>query len=180
MNCDLMSNVEPTVEELIVEPIVEELIVEPTVEELIVEPTVEELIVEPTVEELIVEPIVEDEIDKDNFELIKEIFTIINKNIETYYDLMEMRIDHHYLRQPIFKEKLYDMIPKLKKKYKSHKLTCLHNNSLDKQKFPTINMIRQILKCNKLKLTPQILCKGYNKINNQKIIERYYIIKKIV
>ena len=80
----------------------------------------------------------------------------------------------------IFKEKMYDMIPKLKKKYKSHTLTCLHNNSLDKQKFPTINMIRQILKCNKLKLTPQFLCKGYNKINNQKIIERYYIIKKIL
>ena len=38
----------------------------------------------------------------------------------------------------------------------------------------------EILKCNKLKLTPQILCKGYNKVNNQKIIERYYIIKKIV
>ena len=122
----------------------------------------------------------DESIDKDNFELIKEIFNIINKKIETYYDLMEMRIDQHYLRQPIFKEKLYDMIPKLKKKYKSHKLTCLHNNSLDKQKFPTINMIRQILKCNKLKLTPKFLCKGYNKINNQKIIERYYIIKKIV
>ena len=168
MNCDLMSNVEVIVEPMAMdEPIVEPMAMD--------EPTVEELIVEP-----IVEPIVEDEIDKDNFELIKEIFTIINKNIETYYDLMEMRIDHHYLRQPIFKEKLYDMIPKLKKKYKSHKLTCLHNNSLDKQKFPTINMIRQILKCNKLKLTPQILCKGYNKINNQKIIERYYIIKKIV
>ena len=155
---------------------VEESIVEPMAMDEPMAMAMDEPIVEPTVEE----PTVEDEMDKDNFELIKEIFTIINKNIETYHDLMEIRIDHHYLRQPIFKEKLYDMIPKLKKKYKSHKLTCLHNNSLDKQKFPTINMIRQILKCNKLKLTPQVICKGYNKVNNQKIIERYYIIKKIV
>ena len=160
MNCDLMSNVEESMEESIVE----------SMEESIVESMEPMEPMEPTVEP----------IDKDNLELIKEIFTIINKNIETYHDLMEMRIDHHYLRQPKFKEKMYDMIPKLKKKYKSHTLTCLHNNSLDKQKFPTINMIRQILKCNKLKLTPQVICKGYNKVNNQKIIERYYIIKKIV
>ena len=148
-----------------------------------VEPMID-TIVEP-INSLISEPMIDtiveqEEMDKDNLELIKEIFTIINKNIETYNDLMEIKIDHHYLRQPKFIEKMYDMIPKLKKKYKSHTLTCLHNNSLHKQKFPTINMIRQILKCNKLKLTPQVLCKGYNKVNNQKIIERYYIIKKIV
>ena len=46
-----------------------------------------------------------------------------------------------------------------------------HKNSLEKQKFPTINMIRQILKCNELKLQPYIVCKGYDKITKEKILE---------
>ena len=70
-------------------------------------------------------------------------------------------------------------IDKLKKKYNSHKLTCLHKNSLDKQQFPSINLIRQILKCNKLKLKPKIICKGYCKITNKKIFERNFIIVQL-
>ena len=114
-----------------------------------------------------------------NFELIKEIFSIIKLDIYSYEDLNNLTLSNIYLRSKEFNEKIVEMIPKLKKKYKSHKLTCLHKNSLEKQKFPTINMIRQILKCNYLKLQPYTVCKGYDKITKQKILERYFIIKEI-
>lgn len=114
-----------------------------------------------------------------NFELIKEIFSIINYDIYSYEDLTDLTLSNKYLRNKEFNDKIVEMIPKLKKKYKSHKLTCLHKNSLEKQKFPTINMIRQILKCNELKLQPYIVCKGYDKITKEKILERYFVIKEI-
>ena len=113
----------------------------------------------------------------DEFEIIKEIFNIIEKPIICKEDLINMSLNQKYLRSEQFKDKIVEMIPKLKKKYKSHTLTCLHNNSLEKQKFPTINMIRQILKCNKLKLEPYVIYKSTN--NNQKIFERYFIIKEL-
>ena len=52
-------------------------------------------------------------------------------------------------------------------------------NSLNKQKFPAVNMLRQICKCNGLKVYPFIVSKGYDKTNGRKIIERYYKIKYI-
>tara|TARA_B110000967_G_C18563853_1_gene401456 strand:- start:203 stop:562 length:360 start_codon:yes stop_codon:yes gene_type:complete len=114
-----------------------------------------------------------------NFELIKEIFSIIKYNISSYEELKNLTLSNSYLRTNEFNEKMVEMIPKLKKKYKSHTLTCLHKNSLEKQRFPTINMIRQILKCNDLKMQPYIVCKGYDPISKHKILERYFIIKEI-
>ena len=40
-------------------------------------------------------------------------------------------------------------------------------------------MVRQILKCNNLKLKPMLICRGYNKSTGKKIIERYYQIHDI-
>ena len=117
--------------------------------------------------------------DSMNFKLIQEIFLFIKKDIKCREDLINLSLNHKYLRNEEFKSKIIDLIPKLKKKYKSHKLTCLHSNSLEKQKFPVINMIRQILKCNKLRLEPYTICKGYNKATKNKEFERYYLIKEI-
>ena len=58
-------------------------------------------------------------------------------------------------------------------------LTCLHKNSKDKQTFPEINFIRQILKCNKLKLKGRYICMGNNKITGKKILKRIYEINEI-
>ena len=92
--------------------------------------------------------------DSMNFKLIQEIFLVIKKDIDRREDLLDLSLNHKYLRNEEFKSEMIKLIPKLKKKYKSHNLTCLHSNSLDKQKFPVINMIRQILKCNRLRLEP--------------------------
>ena len=76
-------------------------------------------------------------------------------------------------------EELYRKAPNLKSFYNSSKLTCLHKNSLDKQKFPAVNMYRQLLKCNNLKMEPYVVSKGYNKYSGKKIVERFYRIKEL-
>ena len=53
-------------------------------------------------------------------------------------------------------------------------LNCLHKNSLSKQRYPAVNMLRQILKCNNIKLKPFNVCQGYNKSTGNKIVKRFY------
>ena len=49
-----------------------------------------------------------------------------------------------------------DLIPQLKLVYNSSYLNCLHDNSIFKQKFPGVNLVRQVLKCHHLALTPKL------------------------
>ena len=117
----------------------------------------------------------------ESFELLLDIFKLFGYDyFETRDDFIDISISYDTLRDPKLIETLYQQIPNLKKFYKSSKLTCLHKNSTTNQKFPGVNMVRQILKCNKLKLQPMIICRGYNKATGKKIIERYYQIKDVI
>jgi hypothetical protein len=60
--------------------------------------------------------------------------------------------------------------------FSTGKLTSLHKNNLVKQKFPAINMLRQVLKCKKLWLKPKVESKGYNKKTGKKFVKRSFII----
>ena len=116
----------------------------------------------------------------ESFELLLNIFTLFGYDyFKTRDDFIDISLSYDILRDPKLIDTLYQQIPKLKTFYKSSKLTCLHKNSTINQKFPGVNMVRQILKCNKLKLQPMIICRGYNKATGKKIIERYYQIKDI-
>ena len=68
----------------------------------------------------------------------------------------------------------FGYVEELKKFYKSNMLNCLHKNSLSKQKYPAVNMLRQILKCNDLKLKPFTVSRGYDKSNGRKLVDRFY------
>jgi hypothetical protein len=50
-----------------------------------------------------------------NFELIKEIFSIIKYEIYAYEDLTDLTLSNSYLRNTDFNEKIVELIPKLKK-----------------------------------------------------------------
>ena len=50
--------------------------------------------------------------DSINFELIKEIFLVIKKNINRQEDLINLSLNHKYLRNEEFKSKIIDLIPK--------------------------------------------------------------------
>ena len=117
--------------------------------------------------------------DSFNLDLLKDIFRAIEIKIDKKEDLLDLQLQYNYLEKDKFKSEITKLIPKLKKKYKSHNLTCLHKNSIEKQKFPTKNMVRQILKCNNLKLEPKKVYKGNCKLTKKKIFERYFIIQEI-
>ena len=110
----------------------------------------------------------------DYFETLQKIFRILGHKINDKEQLLDIELEHTFLRRKEIVEKLHKLIPKLKKYYESNKLTCLHINSLEKQKFPAINLIRQILKCNGFKLEPYVICKGYCKITKTKLVDRYF------
>ena len=87
-------------------------------------------------------------------DLLIDIFKIINVEIKNVNDLLDLQIDQNVLRNKNLFHEITEKIPNLKSHYNSSKLTCLHSNSLEKQKFPVVNMFRQILKCNNYKLEP--------------------------
>ena len=103
----------------------------------------------------------------------------LDSNINNLDDLFSLTISQDKLKDKELINKLYEKIDDLKIFYNSNMLTCLHKNSLHKQKFPALNMLRQICKCNGLKVYPFVISRGYDKVSGRKIIDRYYKITPI-
>ncbi len=105
--------------------------------------------------------------------LIIDILNTIDLSINNIHDLTGKEID----REPFLcKEKYISLTGKIKdlKKYISSSLfSSLHNNAFLKQRFPLINLLRQILKIYSLKLIPMRESKGYEK-NGKKKYRIYY------
>ena len=112
--------------------------------------------------------------------IIIEIFQYLGHDIKKEEDLTSITLTVESLKDPELIQNLYSIIPRVKSKYKSTSLTCLHKNSMEKQKFPAINFIRQILKCNGYLLNGYYICNGYNKTNGAKLLNRFYNIKFLV
>jgi hypothetical protein len=112
-------------------------------------------------------------------EILDELLRMLGANISQLDDILGLNIKQETLKNKKVVNHYYNMIPKLKKCYNSDMLNCLHKNSLEKQKFPAVNMLRQTLKCNNIKMNPLVVCKGYDKTSGKKIVERSYIFKQI-
>ena len=69
-------------------------------------------------------------------------------------------------------------IQKMKKLYSSGSLTSLQKNAQETQKWPLLNLVRQILKSNNYKMYPIRKSNGYTQEGKKKYL-RYFIIKKI-
>ena len=84
-------------------------------------------------------------------------------------------------RDQLLNEKLYEdvelIIPKLKSYLSSSYLTALQAGAKN-QKYPLINILRQLLKVYRYKLEPKRLCNGYDK-TGKKLYKRIFIIKKV-
>jgi len=114
----------------------------------------------------------------EELEFIQELLNVIDLQIETYNDLYTLTIPRKVLLAEDTIHKFTSLKDNIKSKYKSDYLNCLHDNSILKQQFPAVNMLRQLLRCNKLHLYPYVVCSGYNK-KGGKIRERFYRIKDI-
>ena len=71
------------------------------------------------------------------------------------------------------KEKILD----LKNVFSSSFLTCLHSNAVNKQRFPLLNLIRQILSAYHYKMVPTRKSNGYTK-DGIKLYRRFFNILK--
>ena len=110
---------------------------------------------------------------------IKEIFTILSMEVNSEQDLYSVLIPRDLLLRVDIEQQLTSLIIKLKEKYKSSKLNCLHKNRDDKQKFPGINLVRQILRCNGYHLKPVKFSRGYCKHSGKKIVDRNFKVVRL-
>ena len=94
---------------------------------------------------------------------LKKIFNTIDININSINELENAEISRDILLTDKINSEYNNLIGECKTIYNSSKLTSLHNNRLKKQKYPSINFLRQILKCNGYSLTPKIVSLGYSK-----------------
>ena len=86
-------------------------------------------------------------------------------------------------REIMLSEKIYeavkDKIPELKKKLSSSSLTSLHKNAKQAQKWPLLNLVRQILKTFNYNMKPIRKADGYTK-DRKKKYKRLFIIEKLI
>ena len=103
----------------------------------------------------------------------------INFDVNSIDDIAKLTLDRDFLKDKSIQKKI-EFIPELRTCYNSAYLTCLHQNAVDKQKNLGINILRQILKCNYLKMTPNVVSHGYDKTTGKKLVSRIYLIQKLL
>ena len=106
---------------------------------------------------------------------------LIMKNIgiefETFIDLEGIFIPREQLLSDTKYEEIKKLIPELKKKYSSSFMTCLQKNADKTQKWPLINLVRQILAFHNFKMEPIRKADGYT-LDGVKKYRRYFLIKR--
>lgn len=93
-------------------------------------------------------------------------------------ELSGKQIPREVLLDTILYNNLYDSISELKDIYSSTKTTCLQSSAETNQKWPLLNLVRQILKLNKFNLIPNRVSDGYAK-DGKKKYRRYFLVKEM-
>lgn len=73
---------------------------------------------------------------------------------------------------------LEDEITNIKKKFSSSRLTALQKTAKTNQKWPLLNLVRQLLKASNIKMTPKRESNGYDKTGKKKF-KRFFILEKL-
>jgi hypothetical protein len=120
------------------------------------------------------------ELKKKRSDLLIQIVRAINFDVHSIDDIAKLTFDRDFLKDMAIQNKIIAFIPELRTCYNSAYLTCLHQNAQDKQKNLGINILRQILKCNYLKMTPKVVSHGYDKTTGKKLVSRIYLIQKLL
>jgi hypothetical protein len=108
---------------------------------------------------------------------IKLIFNIIGLKIEEFDNLNGLTIPREILLSDDKYDEIKYFIPDLKKKYSSSFMTCLQKNAEKSQKWPLLNLIRQILHVYGYKMEPIRKADGYT-LEGVKKYKRYFLIRK--
>jgi hypothetical protein len=115
-----------------------------------------------------------------NYKQQEQIKTFLNKCkivVNNFDELDGMLIPREiFLDEELYK-KVEDDINILKTLFTSSALTCLQSTAKETQKWPLLNLVRQVLKSCHYKMTPKRVSAGYTK-EGKKIFKRMFIIEK--
>ena len=95
----------------------------------------------------------------------------------SYEELDGFMIERASLLNNELYKKLYQEIPKIKNILSSSKYNSVHSVAEEKQKWPLINLLRQLLKQYNFTLTPKRISDGYDEEGKKKY-KRFFIINK--
>ena len=111
-------------------------------------------------------------------QIVKEFLNKCGIVFEDYKMLDGMLIPRDTLLSQEKYENIKEDLVKMKKMYSSGALTALQKSAETKQKWPLLNLVRQILKSNNYNMEPIRKSNGYTKEGKKKYL-RFFIIKKI-
>ena len=109
--------------------------------------------------------------------IVKEFLNKCGIVFEDYKMLDGMLIPRETLLSQEKYENIKEDLAKMKKMYSSGALTALQKSAEAKQKWPLLNLVRQILRSSGYQVTPKRLCDGYTK-DGKKKYKRIFIINK--
>jgi hypothetical protein len=114
-------------------------------------------------------------------EKTKLIIEFLNKGLipcTTLTDLNGMLVPREiFFNESVYKQ-LKEQIPDLKQLFSSSYLTALQAPAENVQKWPQLNLIRQVLRSCHYKLTPKRVSDGYT-VDGKKKYKRMFIIEKM-
>ena len=111
-------------------------------------------------------------------QIVKEFLNKCGIVFEDFKMLDGMLIPRDTLLSQEKYENIKEDLTKMKKMYSSGALTALQKSAETKQKWPLLNLVRQILKSNNYNMEPIRKSNGYTKEGKKKYL-RFFIIKKI-
>lgn len=111
--------------------------------------------------------------------IIQKLLKIYNINVQNLTELNGLVLE----RDEILDEKKYieikELIPELKKVFSSSTLNSLQKTAEQKQAWPSLNILRQLLRTQGFLLVPKRLANGYTK-SGIKLYRRIFIITHLV
>ena len=117
--------------------------------------------------------------DKDtNMKIIVDFLNKGNITCESLNDLNGMLVPREmFFNDTIYKD-LKVQIPQLKNIFSSSYLTALQASAEKNQRWPLLNLIRQVLRSSSFKLTPKRVSDGYT-VDGKKKYKRMFIIERM-
>ena len=108
----------------------------------------------------------------------KKILSMVGINFDSIIELENFFIPRETLISDLKYEEIKKLIPDLKKKFSSSLMTSLQKNAEKEQKWPLLNLIRQILSAYDYKMEPIRKSDGYTLEGVKKYKRFFQIIKK--
>mgnify|MGYP006106888677 CR=1 FL=1 len=115
---------------------------------------------------------------EDSKSIIKKFLNKCSIVFEDFNQLDGMLIPRELLLSKDKYEIVKDDIDKMRELYSSGSLTSLQKTAKQNQKWPLLNLVRQILKSNNYMMEPTRKSNGYTKEGKKKYL-RFFVIKKI-